>query len=104
MKVAIPASNKNIESLMDDRFGRCPFFCFYNIENKSAEFKENTLNNASEGVGPQVAEFLAKNEINEVYAAEVGPKAKTILDKLNIKTTILATRLPIKQIINMLNN
>ena len=104
MKVAIPASDEKIDALMDERFGRCPFFCFYNTKTKGVEFKENDLKNATEGVGPQVAEFLAKNGIHEVYAAEVGPKAKTILDKLNIKTTIVASRISIKQIINMLNN
>jgi predicted Fe-Mo cluster-binding NifX family protein len=104
MIVAIPASEKRVDSGIDERFARCPFFCFYNMKTREVVFKENDLRNASEGVGPQVAEYLAKNGINEVYAAEVGPKARNILDRLNIKTTIIKSGLTIQQVIDMLNN
>lgn len=104
MIIAIPASGEKTDALMDERFGRCSFFCFYDTDTKKTEFRENIHKDASEGVGPQVAEFLAKNGINEVFAAEVGPKALNILVKLNIKTTIISTGKNIQQVINTLNN
>lgn len=104
MKIAIPASQRKSDSLIDERFGRCPFFCFYNTEDEKIEFKENILKDAIEGVGPQVAEFLAERGIKEVYAAEIGPKAQRILDKLSIKTTIISSGKTIQQVINSLNN
>jgi len=34
MKITMPASGDKSEALFDNRFGRCPFFCFYNNETK----------------------------------------------------------------------
>src|SRR4030042_3745354 len=103
MMIAIPASENNIDAMLDERFGRCPFFCFYNTKTESIEFKENKLKNASEGVGPQVVEFLANNSISEVYSCEFGPKAKNMLEKLNINMKLVDGKQTIQQIISIAN-
>ena len=103
MKTAIPSSGNNIEAPMDLRFGRCAWFCIYDTESNHTQFTENKLMNASEGVGLQAAEFLAKQEVSEVYAMEVGPRAEKMMNKLNIKINLIKERLTIKQVINMLN-
>lgn len=102
MKIAIPASEKNINSLIDERFGRCHYFCIYNRQSGETRFMENEISNAAGGVGPKVAGLLAEEGIAEVVALEVGPKAKRILDKLNIKITVVDNILPLGQIINNL--
>ncbi|MBN2213622.1 MAG: NifB/NifX family molybdenum-iron cluster-binding protein [Bacteroidales bacterium] len=104
MIVAIPSSTDKKDTLIDDRFARCAFFCFYNTETKDIQFIVNNFKNATEGVGPQVVEFLAGKGISAVYASEVGPKAQKILDKLNIRTTITGKKQTIQQIINQLDN
>jgi predicted Fe-Mo cluster-binding NifX family protein len=104
MIVAIPSSSDKTDALIDDRFARCAFFCLYNTETKDVQFIVNNFKNAAQGVGPQVVEFLAGNDISAVYASEVGPKAQKILDKLNIKTTIAGTKQTIQQIIKQLDN
>ena len=104
MRIALPASDKKIDSFVDDRFGRCPYFCFYNVEARHIEFIENTLKNGSGGVGPQVAEFLANNSVNKIYAMEFGPKAKDILDKLKIETQIIKNKQTVYELIKMFNN
>jgi len=104
MRVAIPSSSDKTDALLDDRFARCAFFCFYNTETKDIQFVINNFRSATEGVGPQVVEFLAGNGISAVYASEVGPKAQKILDKLNIRTIIAGTKLTMQQIINQLDN
>src|SRR4030043_660063 len=102
MIIAIPASSNKMDAFIDERFARCPFFCFYDTGTKVTEFRINNYKNATEGVGPQVVEYLANNGINEVYASEVGPKAQKILDRLNIRTTILKTKQTIQEVINLL--
>ena len=104
MTIAIPASNKNIDSSVDDRFGRCPFFCLYNQKTRQIEFKENSLRNGSGGVGPQVVEFLANNDVNQVYAMEFGPKAKEMLDKLKIETQVVEIKQTVSEIIELFNH
>jgi predicted Fe-Mo cluster-binding NifX family protein len=104
MIVAIPSSSDKTDAFIDDRFARCSFFCFYDTRTKVSEFMINNFRNAMEGVGPQVVEFLAGKGITEVYATEVGPKAQRLLDRLNIRTTIVKNKQTVQQIINMLNN
>jgi len=104
MKIAIPASSDKSEALVDERFGRCPFFCFYDNETKKTEFRENSLKNGAGGVGPQVSEFLANNGVNRVYAVEFGPRAKDVLDKLKIETQIVKSGQTIRKIIETCNN
>ena len=104
MTIAIPVSNENIDSAVDDRFGRCPFFCLYNLETKQIEFKENSLKNGSGGVGPQVVEFLANNGVNKVYAVEFGPKAKEMLDKLKMETQEVNSKQTVREIIELFNH
>ncbi|NJK86807.1 MAG: hypothetical protein HC906_13365 [Bacteroidales bacterium] len=104
MIIAIPASERKIEAIVDERFGRCPFFCFYHTDSEKIEFKENLYKDAIEAVGLQVAEFLAEFKINEVLATEIGPKAQNILNKLNIKSTIIERGKTIQEIVNTFVN
>jgi len=99
MIVAIPSSANNIDAIIDERFARCQFFCFYNIKTKEYDFKENNNRNGSGGVGPKVVEYLAVNGVSEVYATEVGPKAQKILNMLKIRTNLTDPKQTVKQII-----
>jgi predicted Fe-Mo cluster-binding NifX family protein len=104
MKIAIPASTDKADALIDNRFGRCPFFCFYNQETEQIDFVENNLRNGAGGVGPQVSEFLANNGVNKVCAVEIGPKAKDVLDKLKIEALIIQNGQTVREVIAMLNH
>lgn len=42
MIIAIPSSANNIDSLIDERFARCQFFCFYNKKQKNTILKKTT--------------------------------------------------------------
>ena len=100
--IAIPASENNINALIDDRFGRCPFFCFYNEDTGKSEFRVNLIRSDAGGVGPKVAEFLAISGVNKVYATEFGPKAKDVLDKLKIETQMAKKGKKVREIIENL--
>lgn len=104
MIIAIPSSSDKKDARIDDRFGRCPFFCFYNIVTKDYEFRENRMKDLAEGAGRQVAEFLASCGISEVYACEFGPKARTMLEKLNVGMKLVERNQTIGQIVSMLNS
>jgi predicted Fe-Mo cluster-binding NifX family protein len=103
MIIAIPSSSDKPDAIIDERFGRCSFFCFYHTDTKNLEFKENTLKNAAEGVGPQVVAFLANNGVSEVYAREFGPKAKNMLEKLSIKMKLVEEKQTLEKLIERIN-
>lgn len=104
MRIAIPANEKNIDSLVNACFSRCAYFCFYNTKNRKIDFRVNTINDGGDGLGPLVTEFLANNGIKKIVAPGVGPKAKEILESLDIEVEIVSKGLMIRQIIEMLNN
>ena len=103
MVVAVPASERSVDSTVDDRFARCPFFCIYHVETGRTEFKENSLKDGSGGVGPQVVEFLARQGVNTVYAMEFGPKAKNMMDKVKMESVVISEKKTVREIIEMSN-
>ena len=48
------------------------YFCLHDTETRGKEFFENTAKKLSGGVGPQVAELLAKQGIDIMCAMEIG--------------------------------
>ena len=104
MKIAIPATKDDINSLIDDRFARCSFFCLYDSETNKTEFLNNDLKDEAEGVGPQVVEFLATNGVKKVYAMEFGPKAKDLLDKLKLESIIISNKQTLNEIISLIKH
>ncbi len=101
MVIAVPASADKIDALIDERFGRCSFFCFYNTRNGNHIFKKNSIKDGLGGVGLQAAEFLANNGVDEVCAVEVGPKAEGVLKRLKIKIYPIDSRQTVESIINL---
>lgn len=93
-----------MDARVDERFARCPFFCFYYMGTKRNRFIESTFKDERGGAGPQVAEFLAENKVQEVYAVEIGPKAQRVLEKLNIGIQRIHSGQSVRQIINMFND
>ena len=59
MKVAITSSGNSLESTLDQRFGRCSYFVFYDTETGDTEIFPNPGNDAVEGVGPASVQFVA---------------------------------------------
>ena len=89
MKIAITASGNTVKSVMDQRFGRCPFFCIYDNESKEYTIHENPACEAQSGAGPMAVQFLAKLEVNKVVAAEFGGKVKSVLEDLKIQMVLM---------------
>jgi len=103
MKIAIASDKKDINSKIDERFGRCNFFYIYETETKKGDFFENSFKDENQGVGAKIVEFLANKSVNEIFVAEVGEKAATMLSKLNIKTNIILKNNLVADIINKFN-
>ncbi len=88
MITAITAKKNEKSANLDDRFGRCPFFAIYNHSNNEIEFIENPYKNEQGGVGTRVVELLANKDVTQVVAAEFGPKASGLLEKLKIQMIV----------------
>ncbi len=85
MKIAVCAKNEGLESLVDERFGRCENYVIYDTETKEAITVENTAKNEGSGAGGKAVNILNQNGVEAVVVPELGPKAVKAIDAFEIK-------------------
>jgi predicted Fe-Mo cluster-binding NifX family protein len=105
MKIAITSSGNSLESELDEYFGRCSYFVFYDTVTKSLEFIPNPNKDLTEEAGTECAKFLAVKKAVKVITGELGIKVKPVLDSLRIQAIVLNTgNKTVKNIIDMITN
>jgi predicted Fe-Mo cluster-binding NifX family protein len=86
MKIAVTATNKDISSDVDPRFGRAKYFIVVDTETNESVAHDNAQNlNAAQGAGIQSAETVAGLGAQAVVTGNVGPKAFRVLNAAGIK-------------------
>jgi len=104
MKVAITSKGNNLESKLDERFGRCSYFVIYDTDTKGMEFLPNPNKDVPGGAGPASVEIVASKNVNKIISGEFGMKIKSILDRLQIQMIVIKdVEKSISEIIDMLN-
>ena len=92
MKIGITAQGKQLESLVDPRFGRAKWFAIIDTETGSQEFVDNSQNlGAAQGAGIQAASNVARLGVQAVVTGNVGPKAFATLNAAGIKVYLGAS-------------
>ena len=87
MKIAISSTGKDLDSVVDARFGRCSYFLIVEIEeNKIKDFKaiENTAKAQMGGAGIASSQIVANEKPDAVITVNTGPRAFQVLNQLNI--------------------
>lgn len=86
MKVAISARGPELDSLVDVRFGRAPWFIIADTESDEWEAVENKKNmEAAQGAGVQSAECVVGKGAEAVLTGHCGPRAFQALSAAGIK-------------------
>jgi len=85
MKIAVASSGKNLESLVDSRFGRCPYFLIIDDQTDKFEVVENTAGQTFRGAGVSAAQMVADQGARVVVAGNFGPNAVNVLGASGIK-------------------
>lgn len=85
MIIALSSKGKEQGALLDDRFGRCSFFAFYNSAGESWTFLPNPGALQGSGAGVKAAQFIIDNKAKVVLTGETGPKATRVLQGAGIK-------------------
>jgi predicted Fe-Mo cluster-binding NifX family protein len=89
MRIAISLEGNKIESLIDQRFGRCKYFLIVDIEDKkitNLEVKENQGAIQGHGAGISAAQQLGDLKVEVLITGNLGPNATQVLEQLEIKT------------------
>ncbi len=104
MKTIITSTGNNANSKFDQRFGRAGWFCVYDREDKTTFFIENSFKNSNGGAGTKSSEMVAELGAGQVISGDFGPKAKDLLEKLNIQMIVLDdSELSVQDIINRIS-
>jgi predicted Fe-Mo cluster-binding NifX family protein len=85
MKIAISATEKNLEAMVDPRFGRCQYFIHVDPETLQFEAVENPGLTASGGAGIAAAQAIAAKGAEAVLTGDCGPNAHQVLSAAGIK-------------------
>ena len=75
MKVAVTSAGPSLESGVDARFGRCPYFVFVETDGMSVEAMENVNTSLTGGVGIQSAQLVVEKSAEAVLTGNCGPNA-----------------------------
>ncbi len=91
MKVAISSTGTDLESPVDERFGRARYFLIADSDTGEFEVVNNEVNlNAMQGAGVQSAQVVADQKVEWVLTGHMGPKAFRALNAagINIATGV----------------
>lgn len=88
IKIAISASGEGLDSMVDMRFGRCPYYVIVEIEDKKIK-NDTTIENPAMmhpgGAGIAAAQMIGDQGVEAVITGNMGPNAFNVLKQLNIK-------------------
>lgn len=103
MKIAISATGKDIDSLLDMRFGRCDFFQIYDSESEEFKVVENKGQSSGGGSGIVASQQLIDENVNVIITGNLGPNAFKIIEKAEIKP-YKCGNISIKSVLEKFNN
>jgi predicted Fe-Mo cluster-binding NifX family protein len=84
LKICISSIQSKDDSVIDKRFGRCPFFAIYDSETKKFEFVENSGANESHGAGLKAAQIIVDKGVEVMITGQIGPNAMKALNSANV--------------------
>ena len=87
MRIVISSIGDNLDSEVDVRFGRCPYFIFVDLDGKEIknyEVLENISAKQAGGAGITAAELVAKKGAQAVLTGNIGPRAFDVFSQFKI--------------------
>ena len=91
MRIAISSQGRDLDSVVDPRFGRAPYFIIYDTETDKFEAVDNNQNvMAAQGAGVQAPQNVVGQNVELVISGNFGPKAFHVLSAAGIKTAMWA--------------
>jgi predicted Fe-Mo cluster-binding NifX family protein len=80
MKLCITSKGDSPDAQVEERFGRAPFFIFYDTEQDTFTAEANTFADAAGGVGPRAAQVIIDHGASVVVTGQLGGNARRALE------------------------
>ena len=105
MRVLISASGPDLNSPVDPRFGRAPYYIVVESENPE-DFRSfpNPQAQAPSGAGIAAAQMVIQEGVQAVISGAFGPNAQAVLQSAGIKIFNAPAGITVAQAIEMLRN
>ena len=84
MKICITAKGNTLDSKVEERFGRTPYFIFADEDGSLIEEVANANADATGGVGPRSVQVLIDHNANTLITGQMGGNAQTALETAGI--------------------
>jgi predicted Fe-Mo cluster-binding NifX family protein len=81
MKVAVSSTGQDLNSPIDPRFGRCPYFLMVETDDMSFKVVDNQSATLGGGAGIQSAQFVVSKGARAVITGNCGPNAVKALSE-----------------------
>lgn len=98
MRVCISATGKNLDAVLDPRFGRAVYFLIVDNQGRLIKAIKNTGVQAMQGAGITAAQIVAQEKVNVVISGNVGPKALMVLGSSGIKIFLCRPGMKVKDV------
>lgn len=85
MKIAVSATEPNIDANVEPRFGRCPYFVIVDPDTMNFETIENSSRMAAGGAGIASGQTIVDKGVEAVLTGNCGPNAHQVLSAAGIK-------------------
>lgn len=85
MKIAISSAGQDLDSAVDARFGRCPFFLIVDPATLETEALPNPNIELGGGAGIQSAKLLTEKGVSAILTGSCGPNAAQVLETAGIR-------------------
>ena len=85
MKIAVSSTGKTLDSDVEARFGRCPYFLIINPTTLEFEAIANASAEQGGGAGVQSAQLIAEKGLSTVLTGKCGPYALMVFEKAGIQ-------------------
>jgi predicted Fe-Mo cluster-binding NifX family protein len=100
VKIIISSSGKELKSLLDPRFGRCPFYAVYDTDHKKWSFLPNPGALEGSGAGIKASQFLIEQQVDVLLTGDLGPNASRILNSAGIEVYSVS-EIPIEEALHL---
>jgi len=85
MKICFSASGENEKSMLNARFGRCPYFLVFDTDSKQWQAVNNQAAAEFRGAGISAAQKVADLGCQIIVTGNMGPNAFNVMSTSNIK-------------------
>jgi len=85
MKICFSASGENEKSMLNARFGRCPYFLVFDTDSKQWQTVNNRAAAEFRGAGVSAAQKVADLGCQIIVTGNMGPNAFNVMNTSDIK-------------------